>query len=461
MQKSHIDTTIFRAYDIRGIVDKTLTIEAVEAVGKAVASIVQRSDGNELIIGRDGRLSSPKLFDALVKGIMSTGCHVIDIGVVTTPLLYFATNILEAHSGIMITGSHNPPDYNGLKVVVDGMTLTSDGIQEIGRCIELRDYVEGEGTIRETDVISSYVDRICQDVHINRPLKVVLDCGNGVAGVIAGQLFRALGCDVEELFCEVDGTFPNHYPDPSEVKNLEDLTRAVVDHQADVGLAFDGDADRLGVVTNKGKIIFSDRVLMLLAADVLTREPGATIVYDVKCTHFLKPVISERGGKPIMVKTGHSNVKKAIIDLHAALGGELSGHIFFKERWYGFDDAVYSGARLVEILGKQKLLTLDDLFHEFPDSVNTPELKLPISDEEKFKFMDEFKSTAKFENANIITIDGLRVEFKDGWGLLRPSNTTPNLILRFEANDEKSLKRIQDIFRKALLALNPNLKLPF
>ncbi len=460
MQKNNIDTTIFRAYDIRGIVDKTLTVEAVEAVGKAVASMVLRCDGNELIVARDGRLSSPKLFDALTKGIMSTGCHVIDIGVVTTPILYFATNILSANSGIMITGSHNPPDYNGLKVVVDGKTLTSDGIQKICRCIETGDFVEGQGTMRATDVMSSYVDRICKDVHVDRPLKVVLDCGNGVGGVVVGQLFRALGCEVEELFCDVDGTFPNHYPDPSVVENLEDLSRAVVDHHADVGLAFDGDADRLGVVTNKGKVIFSDRVVMLLAADVLTREPGATIVYDVKCTHFLKSVISERGGVPLMVKTGHSNVKKSIIDQHAALGGELSGHIFFKERWYGFDDAVYSGARLVEILGKSKQ-TLDDLFNEFPDSINTPELRLPIGDEEKFKFMDEFKAKAKFEDANIVTIDGLRVEFQDGWGLLRPSNTTPNLIMRFEANDENAMKRIQEVFRKELLALNSNLELPF
>ena len=460
MNKIAIDPTIFRAYDIRGIVDQTLTIESVNLVGKAVASMVIDNGSNEIVVGRDGRLSSPKLFKALIAGIMSTGCHVIDLGIVTSPLLYFATSTLGANSGIMITGSHNPPEYNGLKVVLEGRTLTSDGIQSIFQRIKKEAFAKGVGTIREAHVINSYLDRICQDVHIDRPLKVVIDCGNGVAGVVAGQLYRALGCEVEELFCNIDGHFPNHYPDPSVIENLKDISRAVVEKNADIGLAFDGDADRLGIVTNKGTVIFADRILMLLAQDLLLRNPGAKIVYDVKCTHLLKEVILESGGVPLMVKTGHSNIKAAIIENHAALGGELSGHIFFKERWYGFDDAIYSGARALEILSKQKK-TLDTLFSEFPDSVNTPELKLPISEEEKFKFMDEFRDKAKFENANIITIDGLRVEFKDGWGLIRPSNTTPSLILRFEANDETALKRIEEIFRKEILAINPKLELPF
>ncbi len=460
MNKIAIDPTIFRAYDIRGIVDQTLTIESVNLVGKAVASMVIDNGSNEIVVGRDGRLSSPKLFKALIAGIMSTGCHVIDLGIVTTPLLYFATSTLGVNSGIMITGSHNPPEYNGLKVVLEGRTLTSDGIQSIFQRIKKEAFAKGVGTIREAHVINSYLDRICQDVHIDRPLKVVIDCGNGVAGVVAGQLYRALGCEVEELFCNIDGHFPNHYPDPSVIENLKDISRAVVEKNADIGLAFDGDADRLGIVTNKGTVIFADRILMLLAQDLLLRNPGAKIVYDVKCTHLLKEVILESGGVPLMVKTGHSNIKAAIIENHAALGGELSGHIFFKERWYGFDDAIYSGARALEILSKQKK-TLDTLFSEFPDSVNTPELKLPISEEEKFKFMDEFRDKAKFENANIITIDGLRVEFKDGWGLIRPSNTTPSLILRFEANDETALKRIEEIFRKEILAINPKLELPF
>lgn len=456
-----INETIFRAYDIRGVVDKTLTVEAVELVGRALASMVLERGNNELIIARDGRISSPKMFKALAKGIMSTGCHVIDIGMVPTPLLYFATNILEANSGVMITGSHNPPQDNGLKIVVDGRTLTSEGIQEILFRIKHGDFVKGDGTLRETDVISSYTDRVCQDIRIARPLKVVIDCGNGVAGVIAGQLYRALGCDVHELYCNVDGHFPNHPADPSVVKNLEDLQHAVIKKGADLGLAFDGDADRLGVVTNKGKVIFSDRVLMLFATDILSRSPGATIVYDVKCTHFLKPVIAEHGGVSMMVKTGHSNVKAAIVDHQAALGGELSGHIFFKERWYGFDDAVYSGARLLEILAGQKQKSLDALFADFPDSVNTPELKLPISDDEKFKFMDTVAQQANFDGANIVTIDGFRVEYEEGWGLIRPSNTTPNLVLRFEANNEASLKRIENVFREQLLAINPDLKLPF
>jgi len=456
-----VDESIFRAYDIRGIVDNNLTEEVVTLIGKAVGSEALKQDQCAVIVARDGRLSGERLIKALSEGIAATGCNVIDIGAVPTPLLYFAAKTFETHSGVMITGSHNPPEYNGLKVVINGETLAEKGIHQLYERIVENHFVEGQGTIRNAEIIQTYIDRVCSDIKIQRPLHIAIDSGNGICGPVAVKLFKALGCQVEELYCKVDGNFPNHHPDPSVPTNLEDLVSLVQKKKLDIGLAFDGDGDRLGVVTNQGNIIFPDRLLMLLAMDVLSRNPGAEIIYDVKCTHFLHDLIKQHGGIPIMWKTGHSFIKQKLQhSSHAVLAGEMSGHIFFKERWYGFDDAIYTGARLLEILAKQDK-TIDELFGVLPNSVNTPELKLPISEAEKFKFMAQFKEEAKFDGAKLITIDGLRVEYPDGWGLMRPSNTTPVLVLRFEAENEGALKRIQALFRQELLRLNPELQLPF
>jgi phosphomannomutase / phosphoglucomutase len=462
MNTPSIDPVIFRAYDIRGIVDKTLTVEAVNAVGKAIGTHVLGINESELIVARDGRLSSPKFFNALTDGVRSTGCNVVDIGITPTPVLYYATHILKSNSGVMITGSHNPPEYNGIKIVLGGKTLSEDAIQTLYQVIVDQAFTTAKepGSIREENVVERYLDRVTSDVKLARPLKIAIDCGNGVGNVTAAELYRRLGCEVTELYTEIDGHFPNHHPDPSVPKNVADLTQTIIDKQLDVGIAFDGDADRIGVVTSGGTMIFPDRQLMLYAIDVLSRHPGATVIYDVKCSRFLETVVSEHGGKPIMTRTGHSLLKAAIEEAHAEIGGELSGHIFYKERWYGFDDAVYTGARLLEILSKQTQ-TSEEIFAALPNAISTPELKLPISEAKKFSFMDDFAKTAEFNDAKIITIDGLRVEFKDGWGLIRPSNTTPYLILRFEADNEDALTRIQNIFREQLLKANASLEIPF
>lgn len=457
-----IDKTIFRAYDIRGVVDVTLTVEVVTNIGRAIGTEVQEKQNQTIIVARDGRLSGPKLLKALCDGILSTGCNIIDVGSVPTPVLYFATKILGTHSGVMLTGSHNPPNENGLKMIINGETLAQGRIQQLYERIQTQNFKQSreQGQIQTMPILPQYCDRILSDVKLSRPLKVVMDCGNGIAGVVAPELYQQQGCDVIPLFCDVDGHFPNHGADPSVAKNLVDLQKAVQAHQADIGVAFDGDADRLGVVTDEGEIILPDRVLMLLAIDVLSRQPQAKVIFDVKCTRNLGEIIKEHQGIPIMCATGHSLVKKAMIENEAALAGEMSGHLFFKERWYGFDDGIYAGARLLEILSKQSQKA-SEVFHALPNSINTPELKLPMSDQEKFIFMDRLVKEAEFKDAEVITIDGIRVEFKDGWGLVRPSNTTPALILRFEANDEAALKRIQEIFRKELLKLNPRLLLPF
>ncbi len=455
-----VSANIFRAYDIRGVVGETLTPEVVYEIGRAIGSEAHERGQQKVIVARDGRLSGPELGAALVRGLVASGREVIDIGRVPTPVLYFATHYLGSGSGVMLTGSHNPANYNGMKIMLRGETLHGDDIQLLRNRIETANLLSGEGSVQTIDVSPSYLDRITGDVRLARPLKVVVDCGNGVSGELAPQLLRQLGCEVIELFCEIDGNFPNHHPDPGKPENLVALIRAVTDQGADVGLAFDGDGDRLGVVDSEGKIIWPDRVLMLLALDVLLRQPGGQIIYDVKCTRHLEHVIRENGGEPLMSATGHSLIKAKMIETGALLAGEMSGHIFFKERWFGFDDALYAGARLLEILAAENRRS-SELFGELPESVSTPELNVSMAEGEHFALMQRLIANARFGGARMITIDGLRVEFPDGWGLVRASNTTPCLVLRFEADDAEALRRIQDEFRHQLLELDSTLDLPF
>ena len=451
---------IFKAYDIRGIVGKTLTPAIVEAIGRAIGSETLRRGGKAIVIGRDGRLSGPELSRALAQGLRATGVDVIDIGMVATGMLYFATYELGTGSGVMVTGSHNPPDHNGLKMMIAGETLYGDAITALRTRIEVNDLTSGQGSYREHDIGETYLARIAADIKPARPLHIAVDCGNGVAGAYAPTLFRRLGCKVTELFCDVDGTFPNHHPDPAHPENLEDLKAALARTGADVGFAFDGDGDRLGVVTGDGNIIYPDRQLMLYAADVLSRSPGATIIYDVKCTRNLGPWITRHGGIPLLWKTGHSLIKAKLRETGAALAGEMSGHVFFKERWYGFDDALYVGARLLEILARSA--NPSAVLNALPDAIATPELQLQCAEGEHFALIRTLQSQAKFAGAvNVIDIDGLRVEYADGFGLMRASNTTPVIVLRFEADNDLAIKRIQDQFRAVLLAAKPDARLPF
>jgi phosphomannomutase/phosphoglucomutase len=452
--------SIFRAYDIRGIVGDTLTPEIVTQIGKSIGSEAEARGQKTVVVARDGRLSGPSLIAALTEGLRAAGRDVIDIGMVPTPVLYFATHHLKTGSGVMLTGSHNPPDYNGLKIMLGGDTLSGDAILALKTRIDKAQFVQGAGKHEQQDIGDAYIERVAKDVKLSRPFKVVVDCGNGVAGVLAPKLIRALGCEVIELFCEIDGKFPNHHPDPSQPKNLEDVIAAVHQHKADLGLAFDGDGDRLGVIDSKGNVIWPDRQMMLYAADILKRNPGAKIIFDVKCSSHLGNSITQHGGTPVMWKTGHSFIKAKIKESGALLGGEMSGHIFFKERWYGFDDALYTAARLLEILSKDKRPP-HEVFMDLPDAVNTPELKLDMREGEHFKFMQRIQDSLRFEDAEISTIDGVRADFIDGWGLVRPSNTTPCLVFRFEADNEDALEYIKDQFRRQLLELDPSLTLPF
>ncbi len=451
---------IFRAYDIRGVVDEQLSEDLVYGVGAVLGSLAQESEQHSMVVGRDGRLSGPTLVEALIAGVLSTGTNVIDIGMVPTPVLYFATHTLDTQSGVMLTGSHNPVNYNGLKMLINGLSLTDEAIQKVYHRILNKEVKKGEGEYHKKSIIPDYIAHICQDIQLERPLKIVIDCGNGVAGIVAPHLFRELGCKVTELFCDVDGHFPNHHPDPSRPENLVDLIRVVDVQKADIGLAFDGDGDRLGIVTNRGKSVWPDRQMMLFAQDVLSRNPGSEILFDVKCTRFLPQIITEAGGIPLMWKTGHSLLKTKMRETGAPLAGEMSGHIFFKERWFGFDDGMYAGVRLLEILAKDTR-SADEIFSQLPDSLNTPELKLAMPDARKFSFMQQFVETADFTDATVNTIDGLRADYHNGWGLIRPSNTTPNLILRFEADNEQAMLQIQDQFRQQILAIDSDLDLPF
>ncbi|WP_303291689.1 phosphomannomutase/phosphoglucomutase [Marinobacter sp. SS5-14b] len=451
---------IFRAYDIRGIVGETLSASVVEVIGRAIGSEAGHRGVASLCIGYDGRHSSPELADALARGVMSAGCNVIHVGAVPTPVLYFATHHLETGSGVMVTGSHNPANYNGLKIMLDGETLSGEAIQKLYQRIQTGDFSSGQGSQSSEDVRRPYLDRIVGDIAVAAPLKVVVDAGNGIAGELAPLLVEELGCEVTPLYCDVDGDFPNHHPDPGKPENLQDLIAKVQETGADIGLAFDGDGDRLGVVTNSGKIIWPDRLLMLFARDVVSRNPGADVLYDVKCSRRLAGVISEAGGRPVMWKSGHSLMKAKMKETGALLAGELSGHVFFGERWYGFDDGLYSAARLLEILGIEDRHS-DDVFEDFPEDISTPELNVEVTESDKFAIIERLGQQGEFGDGNISNIDGIRVDYSDGWGLCRASNTTPMLVLRFEAETEDALERIKSVFREQLQKAAPDLVADF
>ena len=456
------DPSIFKAYDVRGIVDRTLTSSVVQAIGSALGSLALESAVQCIAVGRDGRLSGPMLRDALIDGITSTGTDVTDVGMVPTPVLYFATHHLKTGSGVSITGSHNPPEYNGLKMMMAGATLYGDGIQALRQRLEQGRIVSASrrGQSRGVDVIPAYLNAITADVKLARPMKIAIDCGNGVAGAVAPELYRRLGCEVIELFCDVDGTFPNHHPDPAHPENLEDLIRCLRDTDAEIGLAFDGDGDRLGVVTKDGQIIYPDRQIMLFAQDVLAHYPGGEIIFDVKCTRLLAPLIRQHGGRPTMWKTGHSLIKAKLKETNAPFAGEMSGHLFFNDRWPGFDDGLYAGARLLEILARHA--DPSAVLNALPAAINTPELQLKTADGENFSLVERLRTEGEFPGAKeIITIDGVRVEYADGFGLARPSNTTPVVVMRFEGDDMAALKRIQRDFGVQILKIKPDARLPF
>jgi phosphomannomutase/phosphoglucomutase len=445
-----VSKSIFKAYDIRGIVNEDLTIETVVLIGKAIGSESIDRGERGIVVGRDGRTSGPDLMNALVEGIKSTGCHVVKIGMIPTPVLYYATYSKGASSGVMITGSHNPPNYNGFKMMIAGETLSGERILNLYDRINNQNFHQGQGTSTTIDIQEDYLNRVTSDISIKRPLKIVVDCGNGVAGHLAPKLFEALGCEVVKLFCHIDGNFPNHHPDPSKLENLNDLIAEIKAEKADLGLAFDGDGDRLGVIDEKGNVIWADRQMILFSRDVIHRNPGAKIVFDVKCSSLLSKDISNQGGRPILSRTGHSFIKAKIKEESALLGGEMSGHIFFKERWYGFDDALYAGARLLEILSSRNE-SCSEIFSELPDSFNTPEINIHFDKQgDQFDAMEKLKKTANFNEGVLTTIDGIRLDYEDCWGLVRPSNTTPCLVLRFEAETEVSLKRIREEFREWL-----------
>jgi phosphomannomutase/phosphoglucomutase len=457
---------IFKAYDIRGIVDQTLTPETVERIGHAIGSEAHDRGQRQLVVGRDGRLSGPTLVAALARGLNAAGIDVIDIGCVPTPVVYFATFHLgdgkgaSLGSGVAVTGSHNPPEYNGLKMVLAGETLSGDTIQSLRQRLIDNRLTHGRGSLTQEAVREAYLERILSDVKLARKMRIAIDCGNGVAGATAPELMQRLGCETIELYCDVDGTFPNHHPDPSHPENLQDLIAAVKKHKLDLGIAFDGDGDRIGVIAPDGEIIWADRQMVLYARDVLSRHPGGKIIYDVKCSRTLGTEISKAGGEPLMWRTGHSLVKAKLKETGALLAGEMSGHIFFKERWYGFDDGVYAAARLLELLSRDGRSTAE-IFRSLPNTVNTPELQLKMKEGEHYALIKELVAHASFPDAKVSTIDGLRADFPDGFGLVRASNTTPVLVFRFEGDNAAALERIQGRFRELLHAARPGAALPF
>ncbi|MBC8638519.1 phosphomannomutase/phosphoglucomutase [Caballeronia sp. EK] len=465
---SQVSQSIFKAYDIRGIVGKTVDTDVAKSIGQAFGSEIKSQGGDSVVVARDGRLSGPELVGALSEGLRAAGVDVVDVGMVPTPVGYFAASVpLPLPSGerrvdscIVVTGSHNPPDYNGFKMVLRGAAIYGDQIQGLYKRIVDSDFTTGEGTYTEFDVSQIYLDRIVSDVKPVRGMKIVVDTGNGVAGGLAPKLFKALGCELVELFTDIDGTFPNHHPDPAHPENLQDVIKALKETDAEVGFAFDGDGDRLGVVTKDGQVIYPDRQLMLFAQEVLSRNKGGQIIYDVKCTRNLAKWVRDQGGEPVMWKTGHSLVKAKLRETGAPLAGEMSGHVFFKDRWYGFDDGLYTGARMLEILSR--VADPSKLLNDLPNSLSTPELQLKLEEGENFELIARLQKSAKFTGADdVLTIDGLRVEYPDGFGLARSSNTTPVVVMRFEADNDAALKRIQEDFRRVILAEKPDAKLPF
>ena len=458
-----LPASIFRAYDIRGIVGDTLTPEIVRWIGRAIGAEAHHRGARTLATGRDGRHSSPELHAALIAGLRESGRDVIDVGRVPTPLLYFATKHLGTGSGVMVTGSHNPSEYNGLKIMVADETLHDGAIRDLKRRIEEGDLDTGRGGLSGAEVIEHYIGRVCEEIPAvsgQEARKIVIDCGNGVAGDVAPRLFRALGHEVVELYCDVDGDFPNHHPDPSVPANLRDLIASVRGHGADLGLAFDGDGDRLGVVDGDGTVIWPDRQMMLFAQDVLAGNPGAEIVFDVKCSSLLPELIERLGGRPVMSKTGHSFIKNRLRQTGAPLAGEMSGHVFFADRWYGFDDALYTAARLVRILmGRGE--PASRVFAQFPVAKSIPELRVRLEEGGQVRLVESLLAGDHFAGGRKTTIDGLRVDFADRWGLARASNTEPSLVLRFEGADDEALERIKGEFRQALLSVDPALELPF
>ncbi|MEJ2214257.1 MAG: phosphomannomutase/phosphoglucomutase, partial [Gammaproteobacteria bacterium] len=453
---AEVSPEMFRAYDIRGVVGENLNIEQAYVIGKAIGTFAIEKGQSTMLVARDGRASSKDLASMLSRGLAETGIDIIDIGLMPTPVMYFATHFLSVGSGVMITGSHNPAEYNGFKVVIDGEALSGDQIQAIYQRIVSGDFASGEGGLETEDVTADYIDRITEDIQLLKPMKVVIDCGHGVASVVARNLFESIGCDVKTLYCEVDSQFPAHHPDPGNPENLKDLSKMVVEENADLGIAFDGDGDRLGVVDSGGNIILPDRVLMVLAEDVLIRNPGADIIYDVKSTKLLASYILSQGGRPIMWKSGHSLMKLKLKETGALLAGELSGHIFFTERWYGFDDALYAAARLLEVVSGDGRSSAA-MFSAFPDSINTPEISISVKEGMQHKIMAKVHESKEklFPGAKINDIDGIRAEYPGAWGLIRASNTTPSLVLRFEADDEESLEKVKKIFRALIKAVLP------
>ena len=444
----NVPAGIFRAYDIRGLVNEDLSPEVVRLVGRALGTLVRRDAGNTVVMGRDGRLTSPEYAAAFASGVNASGCNVLDAGLIPTPVLYYGVHRLDADGGVSVTASHNPAEYNGLKLLLGTHTLFGDAIQHLREMIEREDFESGVGMVETVDLIEPYVAMVKERVHLERPVRVVVDAGNGVAGMIVPRLYRELGCEVRELFCEVDGTFPNHHPDPTVEENVEDLRAAVLEGHFDLGLGFDGDGDRIGVIDEGGRIVWGDRLTILLARDVLSRNPGATIIYDVKCSSLLGDDITAHGGRPLMCKTGHSFIKQKIRDEGALLAGEMSGHLFFGENFFGHDDAAYAGAKLMEIYSRQRgpfSAQLDDL----PEMFSTPEIRRPSSEEHKFEICERLRDelASEFE---VLAIDGVRVELGDGWGLARASNTSPKIILRFEAQSAERLQEIRDLFESRL-----------
>ena len=457
-----IDSSIFKAYDIRGVIDKTLTVEATRAIGQALGALAKQNNVDTLCVGRDGRLSGPKLSQALMDGITDMGINVKSIGMTPTPVLYFATFLTSTGSGIAVTGSHNPPEYNGLKMMMAKDTLYGEGIQALRTQIEKGLEVSPvKGKIEEIDVITPYLDKITSDVKLARRIKIAIDCGNGVTGPVAMELFERLGCDITPLFTEIDGHFPNHHPDPSKPANLATLIETVKSTDVELGLAFDGDGDRLGVVTKSGQIIYPDRQIMLFAADILQHNPGAPIIYDVKCTRRLVPWIKEHGGVPTICRTGHSLVKAKLKETQAPFAGEMSGHLFFNDqRWPGFDDGLYAGARILEILSRTD--NPSAVLEALPTAVNTPELHIEMAEGENKRFVEKLQKELRFDDAtDVITIDGIRVEWEDGFALARSSNTTPVVVLRLEGDTEEALERIKKRFGDAIKAVDPSVVLPF